>query len=348
MQDLYDYNDLPPKELLEQWENDINKSYIIESESNLKKAIIAQNKNTMKKIANKIQKLAWKEAEAIRKKTDYKYLCDNKYTLYNQDVYYYLDPDDEEGQDYFGEFSLLDINLSLSKLKIDDPSEFDWNDWESKIFDIVRAINKNPEISKYGNADTEQPDDGDSIRFTIKREFLKVQDDFDEKNNTRKANEKKAEDDQKKKNEIFAKNKNKILQSMKPAINEAKSGLNSLKLDSKFKNKKITTKEEFDTDRICVNVSFSSICKEQIHEIYSSNNKAIGDQLEKLMDNLKDKYKDFSIVCQGPFFWNEDYGTELTIKIVIIVKSRDYFMQNPSLLESVDLSDISESVIYNF
>lgn len=136
-------------------------------------SIIEENKNTIKKIAEKIFPIASKILDKVTKESGFKYLCDKKYHTYPNSYINMYDENNDDSVYEFGTFTLFEINISKVLSNNNSTSdEFDWNAWEDNLFKLCNELSKNKEISKYGEVYTEQPDDGDQINFKVKKSLL--------------------------------------------------------------------------------------------------------------------------------------------------------------------------------
>lgn len=135
--------------------------------------IIEENKTTIKKIADKVFPIASKILDRVTKESGFKYLCDKKYITYSSSYVNMYDENNEDSVNEFGTFTLFEIviNKVLSSNN-STADEFDWNKWEDNLFKLCKELNSNKEISKYGKAYTEQPDDGDQINFKVNKSLL--------------------------------------------------------------------------------------------------------------------------------------------------------------------------------
>lgn len=134
-----------------------------------------ENKKIIEKIAKEVFSKASKLVDDIAKKNGLKYLVDKKYELLNNNYNYELS-DNEDEQYEFGMFQLFGVSTSKVASMNKDPKygEPDWNKWEDAVFELIREVNKLPEVSKYGKATSEQPDDGDQVWFFINKDLLKT------------------------------------------------------------------------------------------------------------------------------------------------------------------------------
>lgn len=135
--------------------------------------IIEENKNTIKKIADKIFPIASKILDRVTKESGFKYLCDKKYHVYSSSYVNMYDENNEDSVNEFGTFALFEISINKVLSSNNSTSDdFDWNEWEDNLFKLCKELNSNKEISKYGKAYTEQPDDGDQINFKVNKSLL--------------------------------------------------------------------------------------------------------------------------------------------------------------------------------
>lgn len=136
-------------------------------------SIIEENKTTIKKIADKIFPIASKILDKVTKESGFKYLCDKKYITYSSSYVNMYDENNEDSVNEFGTFTLFEIAINKVLSSNNSTSDdFDWNKWEDALFKLCKELNSNKEISKYGKAYTEQPDDGDQINFKIDTKYL--------------------------------------------------------------------------------------------------------------------------------------------------------------------------------
>lgn len=130
----------------------------------------------MENIAKELLPIAKSEMEKLKRELKIKYIADARYVMPNNNTAYYYDGDLEDLEDGeyedFGEFTLLSINSNSIKSAYGSEYDIDWDEYIDACFALCRALNKLPEVKKYGKVTTEQPDDGDSIRFIVNKKLL--------------------------------------------------------------------------------------------------------------------------------------------------------------------------------
>lgn len=145
-----------------------NLNVIVDSKD--KSQIIANNKKIMSNIAKKLSPIASRIAKKIQEENNIPYLVDFNYKIPTYNEAYSSSSDSE-----FGIFTLLTINTNKAYKLYDDnyaSTKISIKEWEKYCFKLCSELNKDSNISHYGEAFTEQPDDGDQINFRISEDFL--------------------------------------------------------------------------------------------------------------------------------------------------------------------------------